>query len=205
MGGIDAAALPTTDIASLPKTIWGKASTNIDAWGVSVRGEFEGTDFSKAALEIDATNPDAFDLHVDASAGDGFTVHKIEATKTIDSDGAEVELTASQDAQSVTISYDVDDDTTIELSASAEEQSATIAYQVDEDNKVSPTVTSGGAVSVEWERSLGDDSAVTTTLKPSESVDVEWNDGAWTANVNMPLDGTDITGTNVSIKREVNF
>merc|ERR1712238_240282 len=113
--GIDAAALPTTDIASLPKTIWGKASTNIDAWGVSVRGEFEGT------------------------AGDGFSVHKIEATKTIDSDGAEVtinprynveteegdvvvtyskdgtevELTASQDAQSVTISYDVDDDTTI--------------------------------------------------------------------------------------------
>jgi len=229
--GIDAAALPTTDIASLPKTIWGKASTNIDAWGVSVRGEFEGTDFSKAALEIDATNPDAFDLHVDASAGDGFTVHKIEATKTIDSDGAEltinprynvetaeadvvvtyskdgaeVELTASQDAQSVAISYDVNDDATIEVSASIEAQSATIAYQVDEDNKVSPTVTSGGAVSVEWERSLGDDSAVTTTLKPSESVDVEWNDGAWTANVNMPLDGTDITGTNVSIKREVNF
>merc|ERR1712238_479014 len=65
--GIDAAALPTTDIASLPKTIWGKASTNIDAWGVSVRGEFEGTDFSKAALEIDAT-------------------------KTIDSGGAEVTI-----------------------------------------------------------------------------------------------------------------
>jgi len=124
---------------------------------------------------------------------------------TYSKDGAEVELTASQDAQSVAISYDVNDDATIEVSASIEAQSATIAYQVDEDNKVSPTVTSGGAVSVEWERSLGDDSAVTTTLKPSESVDVEWNDGAWTANVNMPLDGTDITGTNVSIKREVNF
>ena len=84
--GVDATTLPTTDIASLPKTIWRKALTNIDAWSVSVRGEFASTDFSKAALEIDATNPDAFELHVDASTGDGFSVHKIEATKTIDSE-----------------------------------------------------------------------------------------------------------------------
>ena len=67
---------------------------------------------------------------------------------TYSKDGAEVELTASQDAQSVTISYNVDDDTTIEVSASAEAQFATIAYQVDEDNKISPTITSGGDVSV---------------------------------------------------------
>ena len=71
----------------------------------------------------------------------------------------------------------------------------------DKDNKVSPNVTSGGDFSVAWERSVGDDSTVTTTLKPSESVDVEWNDGALAANINMPLRGTDITGTNVTIKR----
>ena len=196
--GVDDVALPTIDIAALPKTILGKASTNIDAGGVSVCGKFVGTDFSKATLEIDATNVDAFDLHPDASTGDGFSVNKIETTKTIDSDGvevtinprynvdteegdvvvayfkdgAEVELTTSQDVQSVTISYDVDDDTMIEVSASAEAQFAIIAYQVDEDNKISPTVTSGGDVSVTWERSLSDDSTVTTTLKQSEYVDV---------------------------------
>ena len=91
---------------------------------------------SKAALEIDTTNLDAFELHVDASTGDEFSVHKIEVAKTIDSegekmtinpgynvdtekgdvvvtlfkDGAEVEL-----VRSVPISYDVDDDTTIEV------------------------------------------------------------------------------------------
>ena len=91
------------------------------------------------------------------------------------------------------------------MSASTESQSAIITYQFDKDNKVSPTVTRGGDFSVARERSLGDKSTVTTTLKPSEYVDVEWNDGAWTVNVNMPLDGTDITGTNASIKKEVNF
>ena len=124
---------------------------------------------------------------------------------TYSKDGSEVEFTASHNAQSVPILYDVDDDTTNEVSASAKAQSATISYQVNEDNKVSPTVTSGGDVSVAWERSLSDDSTVTTTLKQSEYVDVQWNNGAWTANVNMPLDGTDITGTNISIKREGNF
>merc|ERR1712238_456683 len=135
----------------------GKASTNIDAWGVSVRGEFEGTDFSKAALEIDATNPDAFDLHVDASAGDGFSVHKIEATKTIDSDGAEVTINPR---------YNVE----------TEEGDVVVTYSKD-----------GTEVEL-------------TASQDAQSVNVEWNDGAWTANVNMPLDGTDITGTNVSIK-----
>ena len=91
---------------------------------------------------------------------------------TYSKDGAEVELTASQNAQSVPILYDVDDDTTNEVSASAKAQSATISYQVNEDNKVSPTVTSGGDVSIALGRSLSDDSTVITTLKPSESVDV---------------------------------
>ena len=84
--GVDATTLPTIDIALLPKKIWRKALTNIYAWSVSVRGKCASTDFSKATLEIDTTNPDAFDLHIDASTGDGFSVHKIEATKTIDSE-----------------------------------------------------------------------------------------------------------------------
>ena len=33
----------------------------------------------------------------------------------------------------------------------------------------------------------------------------ECEDGAWTANVNMPLDGTSISGANVGIKRDVTF
>ena len=36
-------------------------------------------------------------------------------------------------------------------------------------------------------------------------VDMEWKDSAWTANINMPIDGNSISGANVSVKREVNF
>jgi hypothetical protein len=52
---------------------------------------------------------------------------------------------------------------------------------------------------------LSDDSSLTATLKPNDSLDVEWKDDAWTANVNMPIDGTNINGANVSIKRDVSF
>jgi hypothetical protein len=70
---------------------------------------------------------------------------------------------------------------------------------------VAPTLASNGDIKVEWERALGDSNSITTTLTPNESVDIEWKDADWTASINMPLDGTDIAGTNVSIKREVSF
>lgn len=31
--GIEASATPTSDLASLPRNIWGKASTDISGWG----------------------------------------------------------------------------------------------------------------------------------------------------------------------------
>jgi hypothetical protein len=46
---------------------------------------------------------------------------------------------------------------------------------------------------------------LTANLKPNDNLNVEWKDDAWTANVNMPIDGTSISGANVGIKRDVNF
>jgi len=207
--GIEASARPTTDIASLPKNIWGKASTNLNGWGVSARAEFQGTDFSSAGLEIDANNSDAdLDIHLEASAGSGFSVSKIEATKRLNSDGASISVNPRYNVETeeadVVVSYDKDG-TSLELTASQDAQSLTISRQLDDDNRIAPTLSSSGDISVEWERSLGDDNSLTATLKPNESLDLEWKDADWTANINMPIDGTDITGTNVSIKREVNF
>lgn len=207
--GIEASARPTTDIASLPRNIWGKASTNLNGWGVSARAEFEGTDFSKAAVDVDASNADAdLDLHLEASAGNGFAVKKISATKGLDSDGARVVVTPTYNVETeetdVVVAYNKDG-TEIEVNANQNDQSVTISRQIDDANRVAPTLASNGDLSVEWERSLGDDNSLTATLKPNSSIDLEWKDAAWTANINMPLDGTDITGTNVSIKRDVNF
>jgi len=93
----------------------------------------------------------------------------------------------------------------IEITASQDAQSVTFSQQIDDDNRVAPTLASNGDISLEWERDLGGGNSLTATLKPNESVDLEWEDDSWTANINLPIDGTDITGANVSIKREVNF
>jgi hypothetical protein len=229
--GIESAVRPTSDIASLPRNVWGKASTTVAGWGVSARAEVDAQERNSANLEIDADNSDAdVSLRMVASAGGDFSVESIEATKGLDMNGARVtvnprynvadeaadvvigysndqtsvELTASADSQEVSVEHQLDN-TNIKLTASADNQEVTISQQVDDKNRVAPTVSRNGDISVEWERSLGDDNSLTATLKPNDSLDVEWKDADWTANVNMPLDGASISGANVSIKRDVNF
>lgn len=224
--GVDLAVKPTTDLSSLPKKIWGKATTEISGWTASARADVDGTDFENAKYEVDAVNGD-LSIKLSASAGG---VHKVEATQSFDSNGATVtvnprynldteeadvvinydagdttvELTASAESQSVVIGH-VSGDTSLELTASADAQSLTITQQIDADNTISPTITSDGDISLEWERQLGDGNSLSATVKPNESIDVEWNDNDWTANINVPIDGTSVTGANVSIKREVSF
>jgi hypothetical protein len=251
--GIESAVRPTADIASLPRNIWGKASTNVAGWGVSARAEVDAQDRSSTALDFDADNEDAdLSLRLTASTGDGFNVQRVEATKGMDLDGARVtlnprydmetqeadvvvgydngntnvqltasadnqevnikhkldstniELTASADSQEVTIDHQMDN-TNVKLTASADNQEVTISQQIDDNNRVAPTINNRGDISVEWQRSLGDDNTLTATLKPNDSLDVEWKDDAWTANVNMPMDGVNVEGANVSIKRDVTF
>jgi hypothetical protein len=251
--GIEAAARPTTDIASLPRNVWGKASTNLAGWGVSARAERDMQGGGATGVELDADNEDAdLSIRMVASAGDGFSVSSVEATKGLDVDGARVtinprynmeseeadvvvsydngntnvQLTASADSQEVSASHSMGDttigltasadsqevtldhtmdNTNIKLTASADNQEITISQQLDDNNKISPTINNSGDISVAWERNLGDDSSLTATLKPNDSLDVEWNDGDWTANVNCGLDGVNVDGANVSIKRDITF
>jgi len=224
--GVDLAARPTSDIASLPKSIWGKATTDIGGWKTTVSADVDGTDFAGASYDVDAENGD-LSINLSASASG---VHSIQAKKgfasgdadvtvnprynldteqadvvvTYDAGDTSVELTASADAQSVKIDHTAGD-TDITLTASVDAQSLTISQKLDADNRIAPTITSAGDISVEWERSLGDDNSLTATIKPNDAVDLEWKDAAWTANINLPIEGTTITGANVGIKRDVSF
>jgi hypothetical protein len=49
--GVDIAARPTSDIASLPRAVWGKASTSTGGWALSARGEVQRDSMSTAAIE----------------------------------------------------------------------------------------------------------------------------------------------------------
>jgi hypothetical protein len=207
--GIEASVTPTSDIASLPRKVWGKASTDVSGWGVSARAEVDAQARDRADLEIDANNEENdLSVHLVAAAGDEFSVKSVEATKGFDQNGARVTVNPrfniEDDTRDVVINYS-NADTNVKLTASADSQEVTISQQIDDDNRIAPTVNSNGDISVEWERRVGDAGSVTATLKPNDSLDVEWKDDAWTANVNMPIDGTNINGANVSIKRDVNF
>jgi len=229
--GVEAAARPTTDIASLPRSVWGQARTDVSGWGVTARADVNCQDLNSADVNLDANNEDNdISFKMVARAGGDFNIRRVEATKGLDINGARVtvnprfniedderdvvigydngdtnvRLTASTDNQEVEINHHTGK-TDIRLTASADNQEVRVSQQIDDDNRVAPTINRNGDMSVEWERRLGDDSSLTATLKPNDSIDVEWRDDAWTANVNMPLDGTNIEGANVSIKRDVNF
>jgi len=231
--GIESAVKPTTDIASLPKSIWGKASTTVSGWGVSAKAEIDPQALDSADVTIDASN-DELDLSVkiDATAGGegGVSASSVEATKGIDldtgkltinprfnvaddekdvvlsysQDSTSVSVTASADAQSIEIKHNAGN-TDVSITASVEEQEVTISQQIDDDNRIAPTINNNGDISIEWEKSLGDDNSVTTTLKPNDSINIEWKDGAWAATVDMPIEDNTISGATVSVKRDVEF
>lgn len=159
-----------------------------------------------------------------------FHVRSVEATKGLDLLGAKLTLTPKIDLdrndRSAIIKYsNGDSDIKISASANVQEveishhtafsdvklvasvngQEMTVSKQIDDKNRVSPTINSNGDVSVEWERSLEDGSSLTTTFRPNDNINVEWRDDAWIGNVNMALDGNQITGTNISVKRNISF
>lgn len=207
--GVEANARPTTDIASLPRSVWGKASTDISGWGVSARADIDAQDLSNADLQLDAANDKAdLSLRLTANAGGDFNVRSVEATKGLDVNGARVtvrpRVDLENDGRDVEVSYS-NDNTNVRLTASADNQEVTWSQQIDNDNRVAPTVNSNGDISVEWERRLSDDSSLTASLKPNDNLNLEWRDSDWTANINMPIDGTNINGANVNIKRDVTF
>jgi hypothetical protein len=207
--GVEVAARATNDIASLPGSIWGKASKTINGWGTSARAELDAQDMSTANIELEVEN-DEQDLTVKicGTAGQSFGVSNVEATKSFDSNGATITVNPRYDITAedgdVVLGYKADK-TEVEVVASRAAQTISIAQQVDDDNRVTPSLSSDGSITLEWEKQLADGKSVTTVLKPNESVDVEWQDEAWTANVQLPIDGTEVKGANVSIKREVTF
>lgn len=222
--GVDLAATPTTDLTSLPKKLWGKASTDISGWKTSASADVEGTDFQGTTYELESSNVDAAvklsatsrgvsqveGSKMFASGNAQVTVkYNVEASETdvivnYETEDTNVELNASVDSQSIKVQKQAGS-TNIGFTGSRDEQSVTISEQIDANNRIAPTITSNGDITLEWERNLGNDNSLTTTVKPNESVGLEWKDAAWTANLDFPLRGTTVTGASISVKRDAVF
>uniref|UniRef100_A0A7S2KBX2 Uncharacterized protein n=1 Tax=Leptocylindrus danicus TaxID=163516 RepID=A0A7S2KBX2_9STRA len=84
-GGVEVAARPTSDLASLPRSIWGKASREWKGWGVSARAELESDKPSQAQIELEAEHEeDDISMKITASAGKELAVAKVEGIKGFD-------------------------------------------------------------------------------------------------------------------------
>ena len=188
----------------MPKSVWGKVGGSSSGWAWSARADVDTADLASADLDINAENESGdLSINVLASTGSGFSVSSIGASKKLDDITVSPKYDVASGDGSVTVNW-ASGDTEVELVASAAAQSVKVSQQVDDDNKVTPTISSDGDISVAWERRVGDDSTLTATFGGG-NVDLEWEDGAWTANINLAVDGTSIEGTTVGIKRDVTF
>merc|ERR1712021_324207 len=110
----------------------------------------DAADMKSADLEIDAVNGDTC-VKILASTGEGFSVSKDEATQEFDSGDARITVNpryniATKEAD-VVLGYDKGD-TNVELTASTDAQSVTLSQQVDADTRIAPTLTSTGGMSL---------------------------------------------------------
>ena len=135
-------------------------------------------------------------------------VNFMEFTKGFDNDGNRVTINPRYNVNynhaDVVLTYDADD-TLIKVTASKDDQIVTISQKLNNENMISPTIGRDGSLSLAWDRKLGDDNSIRTTLNPNRSVDVEWRDSDWTANVNFPMEENDMRGATVHIKRDIKF
>lgn len=148
-------------------------------------------------------------MKVTASAGKEFAVSKIEGLKGFDSgDDARVTINPRWDVDKedgdVILGWE-NDKTYVEVIANKDDQSLRVSRQIDDKNRIAPFLATNGTLAVEWEREIGDDNTISTTVTADESVEIEWKDHEWTANVEVPLDGTGIDNVSMTVKREVRF
>mmetsp|Transcript_46770 Transcript_46770/g.141679 ORF Transcript_46770/g.141679 Transcript_46770/m.141679 type:complete len:247 (-) Transcript_46770:81-821(-) len=209
--GCDVTARATTDVASLPKSLFAKVGRNVAGWGISARADvdLDADSVDHADVDVRASNDDLdLGLKMLATAGSESSVNKLEVSKGFDDvlDG-KISINPRYDVQSssadVVLSYESEKNGA-KLVASMDDQTLTVSRQVTDDDTIAPSISSSGDVSLQWKRSL-DAGQITTTLKPSDSVNVKWEDGAWTANIEAPMDGMSVEDMNVSVKRKIDF
>ena len=155
-----------------------------------------------------ANSNEGLNLSVVGTCGSGgVSINTIKGGKTFEADGATISISPRFDVQSkeatVVTSYEKDG-TGIKVEASKDTQTINLSRQLDEQNRIAPTISSTGNISVEWEHKAND-CTVTTTFKPEESISVAWEEKGWKTNVSMDLEKNDISNVKVSMKKDLTF
>lgn len=195
--------------------MWGRASRVFaNRYALSARVDVDFQSMDRVDFEIDGEDDETdIKMRLLGRAGtssllSGTSVGHVEFTKGFDNNGNRVTVNPRYNVDyqhaDVVVTYDADD-TLIKVTASRNDQVVTISQKINEENMISPTIGRDGSLSLAWDRKLGDSSSIRTTLNPNRSIDVEWRDAAWTANVNFPMEENDLRGATVHIKRDIKF
>jgi hypothetical protein len=193
--GIEAVARPTTDLASLPRKVFGTMKTNVGGWGVTA-GANRDMESGATDIDVSATNEEA-DLSVKVVATADGGVDSVSATKGIDVDGASititptysmasedadvvvaydngdtsVELTASADSQEVVVKHDMGD-TNVQLTASKDAQEVVIGHSMDGTDFTLTASADNQEVTIS--KKFDDDNTISPTINRNGDVSVEW-------------------------------
>jgi hypothetical protein len=205
----------TSDVRSIPiKSLWGKARSRPwrSGWVTSARADTKRGKLDQANLELKLSSIEkdaVVTLFASAGKRDGFRLSRVEATKGFNySNGSRITVNprynVDRDDGDIVIGYAVED-IQVELTASQENPSVKVSQRIDEFNRITPTINRYGDIAVEWEHKFGDDSTVTTTVKPNDAIDIKWRENAWTADIHFPIEGATVGAASVSFKRKVTF
>ena len=193
-------------LASFPRSFWGEYFRKAGRWGL--RGRVATDAFEAADIEVSAENNDSnLDLTFLSSAGKDTGTTVLDVSKTFD---------ASYGSFTINPSWDFDEEThglrlecekggsSLEWFSSSNESALTLSKSIGVSSRISPSVTDKGEFSLEVDFSEGEDSSILAHIS-NDCLDVEWSENEWIASFNIPLKGNRISGTNISIKRDISF
>lgn len=105
-------------------------------------------------------------------------------------------------AANVGVSYSLDTGTSVNIDSGSKR--VTIAQFLGERNVIIPSLSMAGDFDVSYQRMFNNWGKITTSFRPKESINVQWEGGPWVANVHAPMEGyTKFHGVDFSFRRQV--
>lgn len=195
--------LRVDDTGEMPFTVWGKVKSTLMGWNVAARVSADSTNINKLGLDVQASGgPVGTGIQVTGSADADALTAKIASVKLSQSVQAlggsltvEPGYNLNAEKANVKVVYGIDG-TAVVVNADATTQMVTVLQQLGDNNRIAPSITSDGDVTLEYRRAIQTGS-LTATLKPKDSVNLRWADGKWMVNVNAPIEGVGINAEGI--------
>ena len=201
-----------------PKSLWGEYTTTSKGWDMSTRVDTELNKSSLLNMECSAEHVEE-DVAVTfcASTGGSSTLKSIELRKAFSSDNSKNDKIMIQPRWDMT-------DKTRDIKVTFQGANSSVQYITSNDSnnnnskiqysrniganhKITQSLGNNGLFGLEYVIGLDNDDE-SNTIRASiqnDTVDLEWEEDNWCANVRIPLLGNAVEGMLIGVKREVHF